>query len=165
MRTFTVAALLGLVGLLSTVWAQAEPVDFTLPDVHGETQHLSQYRGQWVVVNFWATWCAPCLAEIPDLQAFHDAHQGKGAVVVGINMESIERDRLRDFVKEHTIGYPVWHMEPAVETALGKVFGLPTTFMVNPQGEVVAREMGAVTGAEIEDFIRRYEAGAAKEAP
>ena len=158
MRAISVATLLGLVGLLSVACAQAEPVDFALPDIHGDEQPLSQYRGKWVVVNFWATWCAPCLAEIPDLQAFHDKYQGKGAVVVGVNMESIELDKLRDFVKERSIGYPVWHMEPEVETALGKVFGLPTTFLVNPQGTVVAREIGAVTAEEIEDFIQRYEA-------
>lgn len=158
MRAFSVAALLGLIGMLVAAWAQAAPVDFALPDMHEKEQHISQYRGKWVVVNFWATWCAPCLAEIPDLQAFHDDHQAQDAVVVGVNMESIELDKLRDFAKEKSITYPIWHMEPEVETALGQVVGLPTTFMVDPEGTVVAREIGTVSAKEIEDFMRRYEA-------
>ena len=128
-----------------------------LPDLNGQEQSLSQYRDKWVVVAFWATWCAPCVEEIPDLKAFHSRHQAKDAVVVGVNMESIELEKLRLFVNDHAINYPVWHMEPVLETPLGKVFGLPTTYLVNRAGEVVAREMGAITAEEIEAFIQRYE--------
>jgi len=130
---------------------------FVLPDLNGQEQSLGQYRDKWVVVAFWATWCAPCVEEIPDLKAFHSRHQAKDAVVVGVNMESIELEKLRLFVNDHGINYPVWHMEPVLETPLGKVFGLPTTYLVNRTGEVVAREMGAITAEEIEAFIQRYE--------
>lgn len=128
-----------------------------LPDLNGEEQGLAQYHGKWVVVAFWATWCAPCVEEIPALKAFHSRHQAEDAVVVGVNMESIELEKLRVFVDDHAINYPVWHMEPVLETPLGKVFGLPTTYLVNRSGEVVAREMGAITAEEIEAFIQRYE--------
>jgi len=136
---------------------QPQSEAFALPDLNGQEQSLGQYRDKWVVVAFWATWCAPCVEEIPDLKAFHSRHQAKDAVVVGVNMESIELEKLRLFVNEHGINYPVWHMEPVLETPLGKVFGLPTTYLVNRTGEVVAREIGAITAEEIEAFMQRYE--------
>lgn len=136
---------------------QPQSETFALPDLNGQEQSLGQYRDKWVVVAFWATWCAPCVEEIPDLKAFHSRHQAKDAVVVGVNMESIELEKLRLFVNEHGINYPVWHMEPVLETPLGKVFGLPTTYLVNRTGEVVAREIGATTAEEIEAFMQRYE--------
>lgn len=138
---------------------QPRPAEFVLPDLNGQEQSLSQYRGKWVAVAFWATWCAPCVKEIPSLKAFHGKYQAEDAVVIGVNMESIEVEKLRLFVNEHAINYPVWHMEPALETPLGKVVGLPTTYLLNRAGEVVAREIGAITGEEIESFIQRYESG------
>ncbi|MBI5041729.1 MAG: TlpA family protein disulfide reductase, partial [Gammaproteobacteria bacterium] len=72
-----------VLGLVLNAGVQAEPVDFSLPDVQGKQRNLSEFRGQWVVVNFWATWCPPCLEEIPDLVLFHERHQAKDAMVLG----------------------------------------------------------------------------------
>ena len=67
--------------------AMAEPVEYSLPDLDGKMHSLADYRGKWVIVNYWATWCPPCQEEIPDLVNFHDSHKDDDAVVLGINLE------------------------------------------------------------------------------
>jgi thiol-disulfide isomerase/thioredoxin len=129
-------------------------VDLSLPDVHGHVHRLSDYRGQWVILNFWATWCPPCLEEIPDLLLFHEAYKSKGAVVIGVNFEELAKSELISFIDEQFIDYPILLMEPNANTPLGKVFGLPTTFIVSPNGEVAKVHMGAVTFTDLEDYIQ-----------
>lgn len=133
--------------------AQAEPVDFTLPDMKGVEHKLSDYRGKWVVVNYWATWCPPCLAEIPELVDFHEAHKDKDAVVLGVNFESIGIKGLKRFSEEYFMNYPVLRTKPGINSELGPIPGLPTTFLISPEGEVVARQVGQITSKLIEDFI------------
>jgi thiol-disulfide isomerase/thioredoxin len=133
--------------------AQAEPVDFTLPDVAGVKHNLSDYRGKWVVVNYWATWCPPCLMEIPELVDFHEDHKGRDAVVLGVNFEDISLSGLKQFSEEYFMNYPVLQTKPAPNSALGPIPGLPTTYLVSPTGEVVARQVGPVTAKIINDFI------------
>ena len=134
----------------------AEPVDFTLPDLEGKERRLSEFRGKWVLVNYWATWCPPCLEELPELEVFHNKHKDENAVVVGVNMEEIGLTRLREFVEEQFISFPILRGTPAARTELGAVPGLPTSYLVSPVGEVVARQTGVVDGRMIEDFIQRY---------
>ena len=109
-----------------------------------------------VVVNYWATWCGTCIAEMPELQNFHDNNTGK-AVVIGINFELASADQLRKFLDDHSITYPVFTSNPAEQSELGMITGLPTTFLVSPRGEVKARQVGSVTRKMIEKFIRKWE--------
>lgn len=75
--------------LLLGIGVPAHAIDYSLPDLDGRIQSLSQYRGKWVVVNFWATWCGTCRKEFPDLVALHEKYRDKDIVVVGINFETI----------------------------------------------------------------------------
>jgi thiol-disulfide isomerase/thioredoxin len=143
------------VGFLASVAVMAEPVDFTLPDLDGKPRSLSEFRGKWVIVNYWATWCPPCLEEIPDLVDFHERHKDDDAVVIGINYEEVNQEYLRDFVESHFMSYPVLRMEPAPVTELGPVLGLPTTYIISPEGERIARQEGPVTGDAIESYLQR----------
>ena len=143
-------------------WVAAEPVDFKLPDVQGRQHSLSEHRGKWVVVNYWATWCPPCLEEIPDLVAFHERHKDKDAVVLGVNYEDIPEPQLQTFVDEYFISYPVLRngdIQPAHERLA--VGGLPTTYIISPEGVPVARQVGGITSADIEKFMERQGSGAA----
>lgn len=133
--------------------ACAEKADFSLKDIDGKTHRLSDYRGKWVLVNYWATWCPPCLEEIPELVLFHEDHKDKDAIVLGINFEKIKVEKLRTFVDEYFITYPVLLTEPSAISPLGPVTGLPTSFLVSPEGELVAKKMGPVTVKSIEDLI------------
>jgi thiol-disulfide isomerase/thioredoxin len=132
---------------------QAEPVDFSLPDMKNVQHKLSDYRGKWVVVNYWATWCPPCLAEIPELVDFHEAHKDNDAVVLGVNFEDISLEGLQQFSEEYFMNYPVLRTTPGPDSELGAIPGLPTTYLVSPSGEVVARQVGPVTSKLITDFI------------
>ncbi len=131
-------------------------VDFTLPGIDGKRYSLSDFRGKWVVVNYWATWCPPCRAEIPDLIEFHEQNKER-AVVLGVAYEQISVERLRKFAKKFAINYPILMVEPGSSEVLGPIPGLPTTYLVSPEGKVVAQQAGMITGKAIEKFIRNYE--------
>jgi len=144
-----------LSALLFTITAVAEPVDYSLPDLQGTTHSLADYKGKWVIVNYWATWCPPCQEEIPDLVDFHERHKDKDAVVIGINFEDIGKEQLVAFVESFLISYPVLRSDPLPVTPLGPVPGLPTTYIIAPDGSPVARQVGPVTGQQLDEYIAR----------
>lgn len=151
MRLLTIFATFVLVASA----AVAEPVDYSLPDLNGKSHSLADYQGKWVVVNYWATWCPPCQEEIPDLVDFHDRHKDVDAVVIGINFEDIGQQQLETFVDSFLISYPVLRSEPLPMTPLGPVPGLPTTYIIAPDGSPVARQVGPVTSEQLDDYIAR----------
>lgn len=124
-------------------------------DLQGNQRSLAEFEGKWRLVNYWATWCTPCLEEIPELVRFHAQHKERDAVVIGINMEQLDAESLAIFMEELSINYPVWVSAPANQTPLGPLSGLPTSFLVSPRGEVVARQVGVVSAQMIEQFIER----------
>ncbi len=142
--------------------AYAEPVEYSLPDLNGKQHALADYKGKWVIVNYWATWCPPCQEEIPDLVDFHERHKDTDAVVLGVNFEDIGSEQLGAFVDSFMITYPVLRSEPLAETPLGPIPGLPTTYIIAPDGSAVARQVGPVTGKQLDDYIARKQQSAAK---
>lgn len=142
-----------LVLLLLAMPHAASALDMPLTDMHGKQANLEDYLGKWVVVNYWATWCPPCITEMPELQDFHDAHAMDDAVVIGINTEHIGEGRLQAFLDDYFITYPIYVSPPVQQSALGLIPGLPTTFVVSPEGKVLARQVGPVTRDQLERFI------------
>ena len=132
---------------------QARALDYKLPDLDGQIQSLEQYRGKWLIVNYWATWCKTCVKELPDLVSTHNENKDNDIVVVGINFESINQDVLRSFVDEHAIPYPVLLSNPVPATPLGRVFALPTTYIIDPNGKLVAGQVGLVSQQHLLDYI------------
>ncbi len=155
----------GMLGLLGANAARAEAVDFSLPDMNGKMYKLSDYRGKWVVVNYWATWCPPCLSEIPELVAFHEDHKDTDAVVLGVNFESISAKGLQQFSEEYFMNYPVLLSKPGPDSALGPIPGLPTTYLISPEGEIVARQVGEITAKLITDFIHQQSVSSDQQQP
>ncbi len=145
-----------LVGFSARSTAGA-PVDFSLPDLDGRVHQLSDYRGKWVLVNYWATWCPPCLEELPELEIFHTNNAASKAVVLGVNMEAIGREALRNFVEDQFLSFPILLAGEQPRQMLGQVPGLPTSFLINPGGEVVARQVGPITAKALEKYIANYE--------
>jgi thiol-disulfide isomerase/thioredoxin len=147
--------------LLLAVSIQAHAIDYSLPDLNGQMQSLKQYQGKWVIVNYWATWCGTCRKELPDLASLHENNR-QDLVVVGINFETIDRKTLKDFVAKQNIPYPVLHSEPVRNTPLGPVPALPTTYIIDPTGKLIAGEVGIVTRQNLEDYIAEQRAKVTK---
>lgn len=136
--------------------AMAGQPDFALTDLNGKIHRLSDYRGKWVVVNYWATWCPPCLDEIPELEDFYSKHHQRDAVVVGINYEDSDPDYLKSFVDGNMISYPILRADLSRPPVFGRLYGLPTTFIVSPDGKLVQTKTGAVSKAFLESVIEKF---------
>ncbi|MBF6058261.1 MULTISPECIES: TlpA disulfide reductase family protein [Thiomicrorhabdus] len=154
-------AALGIFLLILSFGAQAKPPaeDIKFIDLDGKVTHLSDYKGKWVVVNLWATWCPPCLVEIPDLVLFHEEHHEKDAIVIGVNYEDTDPQKVKAFADSQMINYPVVRFEGKVDgrtSPFGPLNGLPTTYMVAPDGTVVAGRTGMVDEKMLNDFIKNY---------
>jgi len=131
-------------------------VDFAFTDSEGKENKLSQYKGKWVLVNFWATWCPPCRKEIPELSDFH--LENEDAVVIGVNYEpGLKDERLKKFMAVYLISYPVTRVNDAIIDAVGQPRGLPTSVLINPRGEIVKTISGMVTDKTLNQIIAQYE--------
>ncbi|MBI3221622.1 MAG: TlpA family protein disulfide reductase [Nitrosomonadales bacterium] len=143
-----------LLYLLLAGAVSAQAADFALEDTQGRPQRLADYRGKWVLVNFWATWCTPCLSEIPELNSLHSAHKDKDLVVIGIVMDSGSSRKVADFMQAHHIGYPVVMGDRKITKQIGAVDVLPTSYLFAPNGEQVSYQEGQVTRESVEAYIR-----------
>jgi thiol-disulfide isomerase/thioredoxin len=142
--------LAGLLLALMASWAQA--VDFKVTDTNGKTHTLSGYKGKWVLVNYWATWCPPCLEEIPDLIALNE-NKKNNLVVIGVAMDYRSAKQVTDFAEGLFVDYPIVLGTPEILRQIGPVQGLPTTYLFNPEGKMVAQQVGLITRAAVESYI------------
>ena len=127
---------------------QSEPSpapDFSLETLDGDTFHLSDYAGEVVVLNFWATWCAPCRIEIPDLIDLQEDLGDEGIQVVGISIDHDGREIVQEFADEVGFNYPILLDEGEVADKFGGVYALPTTIIIGPDGMIQRRISGLVT--------------------
>jgi thiol-disulfide isomerase/thioredoxin len=153
------ACLLSTVGhiMISDVRAKDPPAPqprLEIATLDGSTFKLADLRGQWVVVNFWATWCPPCIKEMPELSAL-DAER-KDVSVVGLAFEEIEPKELQAFVKDRAVVYPIALVDvynPPADFDTPR--GLPLTYLIAPDGHVAEKIMGPVTRAELEKMIAK----------
>ena len=127
--------------------------DFTLNDVNGNPVHLNQLTGRPVIINFWATWCAPCRVEMPELEAAHQAHQEDGLVLLALNQEESAED-VANFFEELGLTFTaVLDTEGTVSELYGVANIMPTTFFINAQGEVTAIHRGPMVQSQIDGYL------------
>ena len=122
------------------------------PAIDGRLYDLAAHRGRWVVVNFWATWCGPCLKEMPELSALHTMREQ--VEVVGLAYEDITAEDMKAFLAEHPVSYPVVVVDPlSPPEDFATPRGLPTTYLIAPDGKVAHHFVGPVTSHDIEAQI------------
>ena len=139
--------------LLAFAALPAASADFRLTDSDGKLHRLIDYRGKWVIVNFWATWCPPCLEEIPDLVAVTESR--KDVQVFGVAMEFQDSKQVLQFAEGMFVNYPIVLGDRNTADQVGKVVGLPTTFVYDPQGKLAVRHVGKITRKQIERLLDR----------
>lgn len=126
---------------------------FSLKDTTGKTHQLSQYKGKWVLVNYWATWCPPCLEEVPDLVYLYD-HREKDLMILGVVFDYKNVQEVTKYVDDMLMSYPIVLGDDAVVTQIGRADVLPTTFIYNPQGALVKTKRGLITRQMIEKIMK-----------
>ena len=130
--------------------------DFTLKDVNGRSYTLSQLRGKVVLVNFWATWCPPCRAEMPSMEKLNAMFAGRDFVLLAINAEEDGQENVQEFLKQHPHTFPVLlDAKTEVQQQYG-VFAYPETFIVRPDGIIADHVVGAIdwTGPQVVSFLK-----------
>jgi len=127
--------------------------DLVLDDASGHPVRLSEFRGKVVLLNFWATWCAPCRIEIPWFSEFQKSHQDTGFAALGVSLDEDGWDAVKPYIDEHQINYPVMVGNDDVAQVYGAT-SLPTTFIIDRSGRIAATHVGLCSKGEYEADIR-----------
>jgi len=128
--------------------------NFILQTLGGETVSLESYKGKKVVLNFWATWCTPCRAEMPDLQKYYDQHRTGDYEILAINLD--HRNDVQGFVEEMQITFPIiLDTKKDVQEAYG-VLNLPYTYFIDESGVIVNRHIGQITYEQFKKNLSEY---------
>ena len=146
---------IGLFALAAWAFAIAPSVadEFSVTDTAGKSHTLANYKSQWVLVNFSATWCPPCLEEIPEFAALYTARKNKNLMVIGIAIDFEHEAQVFEFAEKQGMNYPLVLGDDKVTQQFGKINVLPTTFLFDPKGKKVLHRVGPLTRAEIEKLI------------
>jgi peroxiredoxin len=127
--------------------------DFTLPQLDGQDLRLSSYRGKVVLLDFWATWCAPCREETPNLVALQQKYSPRGLQVIGVSMDDTA-EPARAFYQQFHMNYPVVMGTAQTGELYGGVLGLPIAFLINRDGRIYAKHIGATDSTIFEKEIQ-----------
>jgi peroxiredoxin len=124
----------------------------TLTDMQDRSVSLADYKGLWLLVNNWATWCPPCRAEMPELNAYYEAHKDEGFVLVGISSGD-SKTQIEDFIREYGLSFPMWQDPTGASLRAFGMNYLPSSFVIDPSGTVRLAWTGAVSLATLEKYI------------
>lgn len=138
-----------LLALSCTLPAHAQ--GWSLKDRNGTVYTQSGLHGRWVLVNFWAPWCPPCLQEMPDLDALQKKH--KDLLVIGVAVMYRNEQDVLDVVRDKKISYPIVLGDEGIASEFGGMTGMPTSFLYSPAGKLVGDHQGPLTQQQVEQAI------------
>jgi peroxiredoxin len=126
---------------------------FELKDLDGKTVRLADFHGKVAVVNFWATWCPPCRAEVPDFVRLQAKYRSQGLAIVGLSLDAEGAGKVRPFVDEYNVNYTMLLANDETARAYGGIVGIPTTFVLDRNGTIVKKLIGKAEYQTIEEAI------------
>jgi len=146
-----ILALVLALGLTTSTFAQTghKAPDFTLKTADDHDVTLSKFKGKVVLVNFWATWCGPCVREIPDFLEVYNEYKAKGFEIIGVSLDRGGWKTVTPFVERMNMTYPVVMGDGELVKAYGDFNAIPTTFLVDKNGVVVDKHTGTMTKADL----------------
>lgn len=167
-RWYALGGVLTALVLIALIWSLTDHTErpsigevnrpapnFTLPELNGGEVHLGNYRGKVVLVNFWATWCEPCKRETPALQAAYKRLSNQGLMIIGVNLTDDETAQgntesdIRSFVEQYNVTYPIALDVAGEATKAFRVFPLPTSYFIDPEGTIRYIRVGEITTDEV----------------
>ena len=137
-------------------WYEQQPeFTFELTDTKGDVYTEKNTRGKYLVVNFWATWCAPCLKEIPAFVKFYNKNSDH-VEILGLDYEPVNLAVINEFIERFNINYPLVlynNNNDSEYSKFGEIFGMPTTLIYSPEGELLQTFMGEITIEDLDKYI------------
>ncbi len=129
--------------------------DFTLKDLDGNPFSLKDTAGKVVILDFFATWCPPCQAEIPHFQAMYEAFKDDGLVIVGVSLDQAEPKAIKSFAAKYGVTYPMIMGDQEVIASYGGIRSIPTTFILDRKGRIVSKAIGFRPKEFFEEEIKK----------
>jgi len=133
-------------------WGNAP--DFTVNTINNGTITLSQSSGKVIILNFWATWCPPCRAEIPDFIALYNKYKDKGVAIIGLSVDKRE-ETVKKFIEENGINYPIGMGNEEIVHNYGGISGIPTSFIIDREGNIKEKFIGLRSKEFFENTVKK----------
>jgi len=135
---------------------EGEPApNFQLPTLEGKTRNLSDFLGKTVLLNFWATWCPPCQAEIPLMQKFYEKYKDQGVEIVAVNLTGFDYglEKVKNFVEAHNLSFPILVDEDGSVGNLYNTIGIPTSYFIDSKGVIVKKVVGQLSEEVLQELL------------
>ncbi len=152
---FTLSACTEKTPIKASTEASIKVPEFSLTDTSGKVHTNQSSQGKYLIVNFWATWCPPCLKEIPDFVEFYEKHAQK-VEILGMDYEDASKEKIAEFSDTFLINYPIILFDKKNSPQFnnfGEIIGMPTTYVYSPNGELIHHHTGALDITALEKLI------------
>jgi len=137
-----------------TSWYGKPETDFTITDITGKQHKISDYKGKNLILNFWATWCGPCLREIPDIIKLRNTVSEDELAILGISTEKGQTDLVKEFAAKEKMNYTILVSEDKLVPPYSEINAIPTTFIIDPKGNIKIATVGTLSLNDLNNIIK-----------